>query len=396
MKKLLYILFIILPIAAFPQWTVLPSGTNADLCSVCFTDSNTGYVVGLSGTILKTTNGGTTWSPLSSGTDYRLASVDFPDANHGYVAGQTGTLFKTSNAGLTWTDVSIGISPYYSVSFADSSIGCVVGSESYGYAGLIDKTINAGSNWTPVFYSSEYVLNSVYFINANTGYAVGGSGTILQTSDGGTTWMADIVTGTNKELESVYFPDENTGYAVGNYGTIVKTSDAGNTWTALSSGTPQLLRSVFFPDANTGYAVGNYGNILKTIDGGTTWITLSSGNPYPLYAVYFTDVNTGYAVGEHGTILKTSNGGTNNIEETKAKSTFYFYPNPATDKITIKASSIPTHTKLSIVNPSGQQLITRQITESKNIIDISNLPSGVYFVRVTSDKTVEVGKFVKQ
>jgi hypothetical protein len=43
----------------------------------------------------------------------------------------------------------------------------------------------------------------------------------------------------------------------------------------------------------------------------------------------------------------------------------------------------------------GQQLVTRQITHPKTQIDISNLPSGVYFVRLTSDRTAEVVKFVK-
>ena len=45
---------------------------------------------------------------------------------------------------------------------------------------------------------------------------------------------------------------------------------------------------------------------------------------------------------------------------------------------------------------SGQEIITRPITEPKTQIDINNLPSGVYFVRLTNDKTVEVGKFVKK
>jgi hypothetical protein len=51
---------------------------------------------------------------------------------------------------------------------------------------------------------------------------------------------------------------------------------------------------------------------------------------------------------------------------------------------------------LTIVDIEGQELITRQITEPKTQIDISNLPSGVYFVRLINDKTVEVGKFVKE
>ena len=45
---------------------------------------------------------------------------------------------------------------------------------------------------------------------------------------------------------------------------------------------------------------------------------------------------------------------------------------------------------------SSQQLITRQITEPKTQIDISNLPSGVYFVRLAGERMVKVGKFIKQ
>jgi hypothetical protein len=48
------------------------------------------------------------------------------------------------------------------------------------------------------------------------------------------------------------------------------------------------------------------------------------------------------------------------------------------------------------MNLHGQALIIRQITEPKTILDISNLPSGFYFVRLTGERTVEVGKFVKQ
>jgi len=48
------------------------------------------------------------------------------------------------------------------------------------------------------------------------------------------------------------------------------------------------------------------------------------------------------------------------------------------------------------MNVNGQQLITRHITEPKTVIDISSLPSGVYFVRLTGDKTVEVGKIIKE
>jgi hypothetical protein len=71
------------------------------------------------------------------------------------------------------------------------------------------------------------------------------------------------------------------------------------------------------------------------------------------------------------------------------------YPNPAKDKITIETSGKSIETYLSVVNSEGQQLITRQITELKMILDISNLPSGVYIVRLINDRSSETGKLVK-
>ena len=72
------------------------------------------------------------------------------------------------------------------------------------------------------------------------------------------------------------------------------------------------------------------------------------------------------------------------------------YPNPASDKLTVEISGNPNGSNLSLANIEGQQIIKRQITEPKTQLDISNLPSGVYFVRLTGEKNVSVGKFIKQ
>ena len=72
------------------------------------------------------------------------------------------------------------------------------------------------------------------------------------------------------------------------------------------------------------------------------------------------------------------------------------FPNPANDKITIEISGKTNESNLAIVNIEGQELISQQVTEPKTTIDISTLPSGVYFVRLTNDKTIEVGKFMKK
>ncbi|MCK9399115.1 MAG: T9SS type A sorting domain-containing protein [Bacteroidales bacterium] len=83
-------------------------------------------------------------------------------------------------------------------------------------------------------------------------------------------------------------------------------------------------------------------------------------------------------------------------EKNSSQNQFTISPNPSSTRITIETSASPTKFQISIFNLNGQELIHRQITESTTVIDISNLPGGVYFVRMTGERTVEVGKVVKQ
>ena len=66
---------------------------------VKFVDANTGWVAGDSGTILKTTNGGTSWTAETSGVAVTLRGMSFLDANTGYsyagyVTTNTGTVYS--------------------------------------------------------------------------------------------------------------------------------------------------------------------------------------------------------------------------------------------------------------------------------------------------------------
>jgi photosystem II stability/assembly factor-like uncharacterized protein len=77
------------------------SGISAQLSlyDVSFTDADTGTAVGQNGTIVRTTNGGTTWVEQDSGTTNNLAGVSFVDANTGWAAGSNGTILHTKNGG---------------------------------------------------------------------------------------------------------------------------------------------------------------------------------------------------------------------------------------------------------------------------------------------------------
>ena len=84
------------------------------------------------------------------------------------------------------------------------------------------------------------------------------------------------------------------------------------------------------------------------------------------------------------------------VEDLNQGNSFSIYPNPSTNHIIIEMPGTCHEGRLSIMNLHGEKLLTRQIKGPKIQLDISNLPHGVYFVRLTNDRTVQEGKFMKQ
>ena len=110
------------------------------MLGVSFTESDNGTAVGENGTILRTTDGGTTWNSQTSGTTVRLEGVSFTDSNNGTAVGDNGTILRTTSGGTTWnSQISGTTNNLNSVSFIDSDNGTAV-----GYDGTILRTTNGG------------------------------------------------------------------------------------------------------------------------------------------------------------------------------------------------------------------------------------------------------------
>ncbi|WP_197446782.1 WD40/YVTN/BNR-like repeat-containing protein [Tautonia plasticadhaerens] len=82
------------------------------------------------------------------------------------------------------------------------------------------------------------------------GWAVGDLGTILHTTDGGANWSPQV-SNTTDFLSTVDFIDANTGWTVGGNhsgpgNSILHTADGGATWTAQDIGTTTFLTGVDF------------------------------------------------------------------------------------------------------------------------------------------------------
>ncbi len=116
----------------------------------------------------------------------------------------------------------------------------------------------------------------------------------------------------NDDLFSVSVIDDKNAVAAGYYGAIMQTTDGGATWLKRESGTRRSLYSVAMADTRHGWAVGQQGTILRTDDGGATWKeqpNVKQQQGAHLFGVHAIDANTALVVGEWGTRMFTSNGG---------------------------------------------------------------------------------------
>lgn len=163
--------------------------------------------------------------------------------------------------------------------------------------------------------SSFYDVN---FINQDIGFVCGDNGKILKTSNGGSTWIAQL-SGVSEGLACIQFVNGNVGYAssgfYNKYSTVIKTIDGGNTWTKTNVKPLMTGGGMWFLNANKGFyacadSLYNKSVIIRTLNGGATWDTVYVANGWISY-FHFPDSLHGFATVNNGTVLKTTDGGLN-------------------------------------------------------------------------------------
>jgi subtilisin family serine protease/chitodextrinase len=83
-----------------------------------------------------------------------------------------------------------------------------------------------------------------------------------------------------------------------------------------------------------------------------------------------------------------------NIDDLNKGFDVELYPNPTDSKLFV--SGIEEKTVIEIFNVSGTVFIKKQLNKNLNELDISNLQSGVYFVKITCGEQISVQKVIKK
>ena len=229
-----------------------------------------------------------------------------------------------SQARGEWTRHNSGVWDHlYSVFFLNADYGFAVGWGASEGA-VILKTVDGGEEWTSTEWERGSLLFSITFLDSLHGFAVGydasaSKGILLETINGGEEWMRFIF----QETFGVYvvqFPSTEVGYVCGYQGAIFKTSDGGWSWDILNTGTNTVVfRKMHFVDDEIGYAAGgtsfnNTNMIYQTTDGGDNWEMVKNfGNSLVIGGIHFFNADNGVIAGNDGSeaVYRTTDGGEN-------------------------------------------------------------------------------------
>lgn len=368
------------------NWVIKPTSTAQTLWSQYFLNNLTGWIAGgtysSTAIIIKTTDGGETWFQQYGGTGFWLTGIYFINSQTGFSSGLSGMVLKSINGGSNWSVTDLGNDFFETIIFPDSNTGYMT-----GWNGAFYKTTNTGSNWFSLASGTTNNLYTAFYTSINTGWISGSGGAIRQTTNGGVNWLP-ITSGTSVQIFSIYFLS-NLGWFVGDNGTIRKSTDGGNTWQSQTSGVTGRLECVNFMNELSGWVVGGDDGTrtLHTTNGGTSWIIRSQEFPQVKYnSVFFFNNPLG---------IKNENG----LIPDNYK-LFQNFPNPfnPTTEIYYDVSKAGT-VSITVYNSQGIEVRTiingtHKRGSYKIIFNAENLPSGIYFYKLLSDDYSETKKMI--
>lgn len=307
LQKILLALVLIFSINCFKgkgviqSWEPVNSGIDEDLYDVFFITTDEGWACGRSGTLIHYFDG--EWRNESDSTlsQYDLYSMFFVSQDDGWIGagkGNTGTIFHYN--GNSWQLIYETTSgPVRSVHFSSPDDGWAVSEDSVFHFN--------GTSWIGIWEPPPTILYlvDIFSSSPNSVWVLGrGSSSQYFLHFDGISWSLDSVP-TPFFLNSIFFTDYSTGWAVGDAGTIYKIETD-----QISQVTSPLYadyKNVYFISKNEGWIVGvdeeGKGTAVHMIYD-EAFVEDEGIDEGTLYSVFFLSNYIGWAVGSGGRIFK--------------------------------------------------------------------------------------------
>ncbi|MFP5372538.1 MAG: WD40/YVTN/BNR-like repeat-containing protein, partial [Actinomycetes bacterium] len=272
-----------------------------------------GYLVLRDGTVLRTDNNGDTFSQKTAvpGTSAAGGSafpgdVVFTSLTTGFVARHDGRLFRTTDGANSWTEAISDGPRIRGLYFLDEDTGFAVGDGSAVYGTLDGGTAWEGRTTSGVpglpFTGISCATKDLCVITTEPG------GAIVRTKDAG--FSGTLVTPSQDPIHAAAFASAGKVVAAGALGATAVSEDAGKTYSPVSrrlSGSYFKVRAGQEP--GTAYAPGAGGSLARTADGGKTWVRGNVSTSEDVRDVSFPTAEAGLALDVAGGLFRTEDGG---------------------------------------------------------------------------------------
>lgn len=366
-------------------WTESYNQYDNNLRSILITGSTSAIAMGDGGIMLTTTNKGQTWELKNNYNNSSIRDIDFAGTT-GYAVIDGGKIIKSADDGQTWQNLTFS-SSLRSVLTLSANVAITGASSIY-------KTTDGGTNWDTKPVTTNGTIYDIHSPDQSVIYGVGYK-TVIKSTDIGETWST-LSSPYDNNLNGVFFIDNNTGIAVGgSYGTskIYRTTNGAASWDEITSPiTNKTLNSVAFVTATTGFICGDDTTLLKTTDGGLSWAKVIINEQLPssissLYSISFGDENHGIITGAAGLAFTTTDGGnTWQIDNSVPTNEFIYAATFSNSKQIIGGQHATLITANVTLNVAQQQLATVTTTQVTDITQTSAQSGG----NVTADGGAEV------
>lgn len=265
-----------------------------------FLTSDMGWVVGESGKIYKTVDGGQTWIEQSLSADIEINQVQFLDEQYGYINTGAG-IHRTADGGQNWEIVNSTFVDFSRFAFNDADRGWLIDKQG------IYQTADGGRTWEFRTTAAAYQRFVSIATTEPDHCLVGASiGWIQVTKDGGQTWsIYQPLPGANS-VNSIDFITEQKGYIKG-YAKTRITTDGGETVLAQDLRTPSGFIDMI--NEQEGWIYNAVSRLYHTIDGGLNWDVQYESLFLDFTRGQFFENRTGWLIGENESIHKTTDGG---------------------------------------------------------------------------------------
>jgi photosystem II stability/assembly factor-like uncharacterized protein len=258
------------------HWTLYPRFRNWNLQAISFSDERHGWVVAwdyyAKDAVFVTDDGGAHWRRRLA-VDEDLVTGAFADATHGFVYERSGdwrygTVHMTTDGGATWRVQRFSADPGWAAS-AMSSGGAMI---------LVGQGIMASpgmdGDWTSRQSGPDEGVERLQFVDERTGWAVGGSRTLLHTADG-VSWRAQLIL-SSSTIAAYRFTSAADGWLASAAGDVYRTADGGENWSRAARLAGWQIGALSFVDSSHGWLVGRpkgapRWRIMASGDGGETW-----------------------------------------------------------------------------------------------------------------------------